>query len=137
MSCLWYYALNRCNTCLDSYCKLILEKAFDTVSWNFIQDALHLFNFGDSIKSWMYNFYNDRKSCVIQNGVVSNYFLQERVCRQSDPIFPYLFPWCAEILGILIRNNKDIKGITIEGVDYKLIQDADDTTIFTDGSPSS
>ena len=44
---------------------------------------------------------------------------------------------CAEILGILIRNNKDIKGITIEGVEYKLSQYADDTTIFTDGSPSS
>ena len=27
------------------------EKAFDTVSWNFIQDALYFFNFGDSIIS--------------------------------------------------------------------------------------
>ena len=31
----------------------------------------------------------------------------------------------------------DIKGITIEGVQYKLSQYADDTTIFKDGSPSS
>ena len=113
------------------------EKAFDTVSWNFIQDALHFFNFGDSIKSWIYTFYNDIKSCVIQNGVVSDYFYPERGCRQGDPISPYLFLLCAEILGILIRNNKDIKGITIEGVEYKLSQYADDTTIFTDGSPSS
>ena len=38
------------------------EKAFDTVSWNFIHDALHFFNFGDSINSWIYTFYNDIKS---------------------------------------------------------------------------
>ena len=38
------------------------EKAFDTVSCNFIQDALHFFNFNDSINSWIYTFYNDIKS---------------------------------------------------------------------------
>ena len=43
----------------------------------------------------------------------------------------------AEILGILIRNNKNIKGITIEGVEYKLSQYAVDTNVFTDGSASS
>ena len=37
-------------------------------SWNFIQDALHFFlNFGGPIKIWIYVFYNDIKSCVIQN----------------------------------------------------------------------
>ena len=43
----------------------------------------------------------------------------------------------AEILGFLIRNNKDIKGITIEGLEQKLSQYADDKTIFTDGSQIS
>ena len=45
------------------------EKAFNTVSWNIIKDSLH-----DSIKSWIYTFCNDIKSCGIQNGVVSDYF---------------------------------------------------------------
>ena len=95
------------------------------------------FNFGNSIKSWIYTFFYDIKSCVIQNKVVSDYFYPERGCRQGDPISPYLFLLCAEILGILIRNNKGNKWITIERVEYKLSQYADDTTIFTDGSPSS
>ena len=48
-----------------------------------------------------------------------------------------MFILCAEILGILIRNNKDIKGIVIEGEEYKLSQYADDTSIISDGSPQS
>lgn len=50
---------------------------------------------------------------------------------------PYLFILCAEILGILIRNNKDIKGINIDGEEYKISQYADDTSLITDGSPKS
>lgn len=51
--------------------------------------------------------------------------------RQWDPIFPYLFILCVEILGILFQNNKDIKHINIDGEEY------DDTSLFTDGSPKS
>lgn len=113
------------------------EKAFDTVSWKFIQETLCFFNFGISIQNWIKLFYNQIKSCVIQNGIVSQYFSPERGCRQGDPISPYLFLLCAEILGILIRKNKDIKGITIDGEEYKISQYADDTSIILDGSPSS
>lgn len=51
--------------------------------------------------------------------------------RQWDPIFPYLFILCVEILGILFQNNKDIKHINIDGEEY------DDTSLFTDGSQKS
>jgi hypothetical protein len=44
---------------------------------------------------------------------------------------------CAEIFEILIRNNQDIKDITIEGEEYKLAQYADDTSLISDGSPKS
>ena len=113
------------------------EKAFDTISWKFIQETLCFFNFGTSIQNWIKLFYNDIKSCVIQNGIISQYFSPERGCRQGDPISPYLFVLCAEILGILIRKNKDIKGIIIDGEEYKISQYADDTSIILDGSPTS
>lgn len=114
-----------------------VEKAFDSISWNFIYQTLDLFNFGDSIKDWVNTFYSGIKSCVIQNWIASDYFYPQRGCRQGDPIPPYLFRLCAEFLGSLIRNNKDIKGIIIEGEEYKLSQYADDTTLFSDGSPQS
>lgn len=58
-------------------------------------------------------------------------------CRQGDPISPYLFLLCAEIMGIMIRNINLIKGIVIEDKDYKLLQYADDTVLFMDGSEDS
>ena len=50
---------------------------------------------------------------------------------------PYLFILCAEILKLLIQNNKKVKGIDINGYEVKISQFADDTTIFLDGSQLS
>lgn len=44
------------------------EKAFDTISWDFIQRVLQFFNFGESIRHWLKVFYNDISSAVNQSG---------------------------------------------------------------------
>ena len=113
------------------------EKAFDTVSWNFIDKALDYFNLGPSIKRWVKLFYNGAESCIIQNGFMSSFFKLHRGCRQGDPISPYIFLICAEILGQMLRKNKSIKGIVIKGTENKISQYADDTQIFLDGSEKS
>lgn len=106
-------------------------KAFDSISWDFIYQTLDIFKFGQPIKDWVKTFYNEINSCVLQNGFSSKYFKPQRGCRQGDPISSYLFLLCAEILGIFIRNNKDIKGLTIAGEEYKISQYADDTSLVT------
>lgn len=111
--------------------------AFDTVSWNFMHQALQFFNLGPSIRTWIKLFYNNTESCVIVNGHMSEWFTLQRGCRQGDALSPYLFILCAEILSILIRNNDNIKGITIHGNEYKLSQYADDTSLFLDGTTKS
>ena len=65
------------------------------------------------------------------------FFYLKRGCRQGDPISPYIFILCAEILGKMIRNNKDIKGIHINNKEFKLSQYADDTQLLLDGSEIS
>ena len=113
------------------------EKAFDSISWKFINRTLNFLNFGDSIKRWISVFYNDIQSCVIQNGFLSEPFTVQRGCRQGDPLSPYIFLLCAEILSRQFKANPDIKGIEIAGIEYLLSQFADDTTILLDGSENS
>ena len=48
-----------------------------------------------------------------------------------------LFVHCAEVLAIKIKNNKNIKRITINNTEYKLSQYADDTSVILDGSSTS
>ncbi len=50
--------------------------------------------------------------------------------RQGDPLSPYLFVIAVEILAIAVRNDKNIKGIKLDGTETKLLQFADDTTIL-------
>ena len=85
------------------------EKAFDTVSWSFISDVLDYFNFGNSIKTWVSLFQKGSETWILQNGFMSDAFNLRRGCRQGDPISPYLFILCAEILGKMVRQNSDIK----------------------------
>ena len=61
------------------------------------------------------------------------WFSIKRGCRQGDPISPYLFILCAEILAIMIKENRDIKGIIIGQTEHKISQFADDTELFQNG----
>ena len=113
------------------------EKAFDTVSWDYLEKCLRYFNFGESFINWIKTIQKDAKSCVINNGWASEMFTLSRGVRQGCPLSPYLFLICSEILGIGVRNSKNIKGIQIQNDPIKLIQFADDTQILLDGSQNS
>ena len=65
--------------------------------------------------------YRNIESCVLNNGWASNYFIPERGVRQGCPLSPYIFILCAEILANKIRENKDIKGITVCGNEIKIL----------------
>ena len=71
------------------------------------------------------------------NGFLSDSFPIGRGCRQGDPISPYIFILCAELLEIKTKQCSDIKGITINGIEYKISQFADDTSLLLDGSDTS
>ena len=65
------------------------------------------------------------------------FFYLKRGCRQGDPISPYIFLLSAEILGQMVRNNENIKGIKINNKEYKINRYADDTQLLLDGSEKS
>ena len=109
---------------------LDFEKAFDTVSWNFLQKTLDAFNFVPIFKKWISIIYNKPLCAVTNNGYSSETFEISRGIRQGCPISALLFLLVAETLAINIRLEKDIKGLNINGCDVKIVQMADDTTIF-------
>ena len=82
-------------------------------------------------------FHKDIKSSVTVNGQLSQWFAIQRGCRQGDPISSYLFVLCVEILSIMIRQNKNIKGIFIGETEYKISQYANDTEITLEGYKNS
>ena len=51
---------------------------------------------------------------------MSDYFTLQRGCRQGDPISPYICILCIEVLGKMIRNDKVVNGIRINGKEIKL-----------------
>lgn len=61
----------------------------------------------------------------------------KRRCRQGDPLSPYLFILCVELLGSLVNNDETIHGIDIGDKCFKLVQYADDTSFFIHGDVTS
>ena len=62
----------------------VFEKAFDTVSWKFIEKSLNYYNFGNSIIRWISIFQKGAESCIIQNGFISEFFYLKWGCNHLD-----------------------------------------------------
>ena len=105
------------------------EKAFDSLECTFLEKYLNQFGFGPDFIRWVNIFYKDIQSCIINNGLCSQYFNIQRGVRQGDPLSPYLFVTVVEILAIAIRSQDDIKGIKLNNLETKLLKFADDTSV--------
>ena len=89
------------------------EKAFDSISWQFISKTLKKFNFGKQTINWIKSLQIGSTSKILQNGNLSSQINFGRGCRQGDPVSPYLFVIAAEVMAEAIRENTQIKGITL------------------------
>ena len=113
------------------------EKAFDSISHSFIIKALHFFGFGFSFIKWINLLLNETSSCINHCGNITERFKVGRSCRQGDPISPYLFILCVEILALKIRQDPKVKGFKLGNFVQKLDFYADDLTAYLDGSEAS
>ena len=70
---LMYDLLNvtECNYIPGLFLSINFEKAFDSVSHNFLFENLDAFNFGPSVKKWIRVLYNQASSSVLVNGFLS------------------------------------------------------------------
>ena len=109
---------------------LDIEKAFDSVEHDYLFEVLKAFNLGSNFVQWIKTFYCNRRSYISNNGFLSNRICMERGIFQGCPISPLLFLCAIEVLAISIRNNENICGIKVGGVEKKISLLADDTTCF-------
>ena len=114
------------------------KSAFDVMSWSFIENCLQKYNFSAIFIKICKCLNQNTFSRIIYNGHASKETIQlERGCRQGDPVSCYFFIIGAEILANRIRQNSRIRGTPLRGVCLKVIQYADDTTFFLDGTEES
>ena len=114
------------------------KSAFDVMNWDFIENCLRLFNFGANFIHTYRCLNQNTFSRIVYNGHASKDPIHlERGCRQGDPVSCYFFIIGAEILANRVRQSDTIRGIKLGQTCAKVIQYADDTTFFLDGTERS
>lgn len=96
--------------------KIDLEKAYDKISWTFLEDTLHYFNFDISWITLIMNCVCNASTAILWNGEPLPSFNPGRGLRQGDPLSPYLFVLCMERLSNMINAKVDQglwKGISV------------------------
>ena len=84
----------------------------------------------ETIPKWITILYNQPIFRVKNNGWISQPYTMYRGQRQGCPLSALIFILIVEVLAISVRNNNDIKGMTIGDIEHKIVQYADDATLI-------
>ncbi|GJU30484.1 putative RNA-directed DNA polymerase, eukaryota, reverse transcriptase zinc-binding domain protein [Tanacetum coccineum] len=119
--------------------KVNFEKAFDSVSWKYLDFVLHSIGFGLKWRSWIKAFLQSSRALVLVNGSPTSEFSLKRGLRQGDPLSPFLFILVMEGLHVALSNA--VSSGLIRGVKFGFpkmnlshLYYADDVVITTEWS---
>ncbi|GJT20143.1 RNA-directed DNA polymerase, eukaryota, reverse transcriptase zinc-binding domain protein [Tanacetum coccineum] len=82
-----------------------IQKAYDTVSWRFLEDILRKFGFPNMMFKWIMACITSSTFSICLNGEIHGYFKGGRGLRQRDPISPYLFTLVMEVFNLIMCKN--------------------------------
>ena len=103
-------------------------KAFDSLDFYFIYKTFEHFGFGEKFQKWIKIIFKGGKSCIANNGYISENFEVQRSTRQGDPISPLIFILGLEILFLVLRADENIRGVKVEKNEIKLTAYVDDAS---------
>lgn len=83
--------------------KVDLEKAYDKIEWSFIREVLLNANLPKKLVDLILSCVSSVSTSILFNGGNVEAIHPSRGIRQGDPISPYLFIMCMEVLGYLIE----------------------------------
>ncbi|XP_071718424.1 uncharacterized protein [Rutidosis leptorrhynchoides] len=87
--------------------KVDFEKAFDSISWDFLVTMLSNLGFGRRWIMWVKGCLNSSFASVLVNGSPTEEFKIGRGLRQGDPLSPFLFIICMEGLHVAMLDAID------------------------------
>nr|GEU39486.1 RNA-directed DNA polymerase, eukaryota, reverse transcriptase zinc-binding domain protein [Tanacetum cinerariifolium] len=96
--------------------KVDFEKANDSVRWDFLDDILGKFDFGDKWRMWIQSCLKSSRGSIIINGSPTEEFQFFKGIKQGDPLSPFLFILVMESLHLSfqrVEKAKMFKGIKI------------------------
>ncbi|GKB50421.1 RNA-directed DNA polymerase, eukaryota [Tanacetum coccineum] len=121
--------------------KVDFEKAYDSVRWDFLDDVLGKFGFGDKWRKWIRCCLHSSKGSIIINGSPTKEFYFGKGLKQGDPLSPFLFLLIMESLHISFQRVVDaglFNGIKIGGsVNLSHMFYADDAVFVGEWSESN
>ena len=115
--------------------KIDMKKAYDRVSWNFLRAVLTAVNFSQQWINWLMECVTSVQYTLLVNGSRSKSFKPCKGLRQGDPLSPYLFLMCANVLSLSLQKaeyDKLINGVKVgrSGCIFTHLLFADDSLFF-------
>nr|GEX69118.1 RNA-directed DNA polymerase, eukaryota [Tanacetum cinerariifolium] len=71
--------------------KVDFEKACDSVRWDFLDEVLQKFDFGNKWRMWIQSSLRSSRGSILVNGSPTEEFQFYKGLKQGDPVSPFLF----------------------------------------------
>ncbi|WCJ39165.1 DNAse I-like superfamily protein [Euphorbia peplus] len=87
--------------------KIDIQKAFDTLDWNFLLQVMESFGFSLKFRDWILYILSSARISIMTSNGTEGYFSCSREVRQGDPLSPLLFGIAEDFLSRLLSHLVD------------------------------
>ncbi|CAA7040352.1 unnamed protein product [Microthlaspi erraticum] len=116
--------------------KTDMTKAYDRLEWSFIVAVMERMGFHAKWINWIFQCISTVSYAFLVNGAAQGRVIPQRGIRQGDPLSPFIFILCGEVLSGLCKkaqSDGSLPGISVSRQSPKInhLLFADDTMFFT------